>query len=282
MDKEIALISAQGLSFTYPDGTCVLEDINLRIKKGEFLGILGANGSGKTTLLKLLNCLLKATGGNVYLEGKDIRFLDRDKLFTRVCTMFQNPDDQLFSPTVAQDIAFGPKNMGLAKEEVQRRTDYALEAVGLSEFGHKTISGLSYGQKKRVCLAGVLAMRPELILLDEPTASLDPMGVSSIMHLLKDLSQESGVTLVMTTHSVDLVPIFIDRAIVLNRGRLVKEGSPQEVFADTQELRAANLRLTQIGHLFEILKKKDALDFEYLPLTIGEARREIKELLNKL
>jgi len=167
----------------------------------------------------------------------------------------------------------------LPKDEVKKRIDYALSCVAMQEFADKSISALSYGQKKRVCLAGVLAMRPEVILLDEPTASLDPMGVSSIMHLLRDLNVKKGVTLVMSTHSVDLVPLFIDRAVVLNKGKVVKEGSPKEVFADTDMLRASNLRLTQIGHLFEVMKKNDLVDIECMPLTIGEARRELKNLL---
>lgn len=275
----INILEAKNIHFTYNDGTDAIQGINFYAKKGEFIGILGGNGSGKTTFLKILNGLLKATKGDAYLEEENLKSVDRDKLFTRVCTCFQNPDDQLFSPTVAQDIAFGPKNMGLKKGEVDERIDYALSCVGMRDFSDKSINALSYGQKKRVCLAGVLAMMPEVILLDEPTASLDPMGVSSIMHLLKDLNVNKGVTMVMSTHSVDLVPLFIDRAIVLNKGKVVKEGSPKEVFADTRILRAANLRLTQIGHLFEIMKKKDSVDIEDIPLTIGEARRQIKDLL---
>lgn len=272
------ILHTQDIHFTYPDGTRALSGIDFYAKKGEFIGLLGGNGCGKTTLLKILNGLLKPTKGDAYLEEDNLKSINRDKLFRRVCTCFQDPDDQLFSPTVAEDIAFGPKNMGLTKEEVQTRMDYALSCVGMSEFADKTINALSYGQKKKVCLAGVLAMGPEVILLDEPTASLDPKGASSIMRLLKDINIKNGVTMVMSTHSVDLVPLFIDRAIILNKGKIVKEGPPREVFADTQALRGANLRLTRIGHLFEILKKKDGFNIEGLPLTIGEARRELKTL----
>lgn len=279
MRNGASIIESRDIHFVYGDGTHAIAGVDFYAKKGEFIGILGGNGSGKTTLLKMLNGLLKPAKGNICLDGEDVRSINRDKLFTRVCTMFQNPDDQLFSPTVGEDIAFGPRNMGLGRDEVQRRVDCALSCVGMSGSSDKHINGLSYGQKKRICLAGVLAMGPEIILLDEPTASLDPMGVSSIMHLLKKLNAEKGVTIIMTTHSVDLVPLFIDRALVLNRGSVVKEGSPTDVFADTQVLRAANLRLTQIGHLFEVMKKKDMIDIEHMPLTIGEARREIKNLL---
>lgn len=274
------LIEAQNLSFTYPDGTNALTGINLQVKKGEFIGILGANGSGKTTLLKLLNGLLKPIKGNVLLSQKDIRSIDKDALFRRVCTCFQNPDHQLFAPTVAQDIAFGPINMGLPQEEIEERVNNSLSAVGMSGCGNRPISALSFGQKKRICLAGVLAMRPEVILLDEPTSSLDPHGVNDIMRLLKDLNKSKEVTLVMSTHSVDLVPLFIDRLIVLNKGTMVREGSPKEVFLDAEMIKLAKLRLPLIGELFDIMKKEDGLYVDGLPLTIAEARAELKELLS--
>ena len=272
------IIKAEDVYFSYPDGTNALEEINFSANLGEFVGILGANGSGKTTLLRILNGLLKPTQGDVYLEGESLKSIDRNKLFTKACTVFQDPDDQLFSPTVSQDIAFGPTNMGLSKEEVERRVCDSLTLVEMPEFGGKAIHNLSYGQKKRICLAGVLAMGPGVILLDEPTASLDPMGVSTIMHLLKKLNRE-GVTMVMATHSVDLVPLFLDRAVILNKGKIIREGLPEEVFSDPEMIRFAKLRLPQVGHLFEILKKKDGFDVDHLPLTIGEARKEIKSLL---
>lgn len=271
------IIEIKDLCFAYPDGTKVLEEINFSAGKGEFVGILGANGSGKTTLLKILNGLLNPQSGEVCLAGENLSSMDKNKLFTKACTVFQDPDDQLFSPTVKEDIAFGPLNMGLTKDEAETRVSNALSAVEMSEFKEKAIHNLSYGQKKRVCLAGVLAMGPQVIFLDEPTACLDPMGVSVIMHLLKKLNQE-GVTLVMATHCVDLVPLFLDRVIILNKGKIIKAGPPQEVFSDPQAIRLAKLRLPQIGHLFEILKKKDNLHINNLPLTIGEARQQIMEL----
>lgn len=271
-------IEIRNLSFTYPDGTRALQDINLSFKKGEFAGILGANGSGKTTLLKILNGLLKATGGDVYLNGNNIKSINKDILFSRVCTMFQNPDDQLFSPTVREDIAFGPANMGLRREEVQWRVESALNGVGMLEFADTAIHNLSFGQRRRACLAGVLAMDPEVMLLDEPTSSLDPAGVSSIMHLLRNLNRKKGKTLVMATHSVDLVPLFIGHVVVLNKGRVVLEGTPREVFSDYKMIKHAKLRLPWIGRLFQILKKRDRFDIGRLPLTIGEARQELNKL----
>lgn len=272
------VIETKNISFTYPDGTSVLKGIDFSAMEGEFVGILGGNGSGKTTLLRLLNGLLKPSEGDVCLAGENLRAINRNKLFTKACTVFQDPDDQLFAPTVSQDIAFGPANMGFSKDEVEKRVSDSLALVEMSEFKNKAIHNLSYGQKKRICLAGVLAMGPDVIFLDEPTAALDPMGVSVIMHLLKKLNKE-GVTMVMATHSVDLVPLFLDRVIILSGGRIVKEGTPKNVFSEPETVRGAKLRMPQVGHLFEILKKKDGYDVGYLPLTIGEARREIKNLL---
>ena len=277
----INILETKNLRFSYSDGLPALQGIDLSVKKGEFLGILGANGSGKTTLLKILNGLLKTANGEIYLDGKNIRSTNRDILFRKICTMFQNPDDQLFASTVSEDIAYGPTNMGLNKEDVHKRIDYALDAVDMREFAKKPINNLSFGEKKRICLAGVLAMGPDIMLLDEPTSCLDPMGVSSIMQLLKKLNKEDGITMIMTTHSVDLVPVFIDRIVVLNKGRVSLDGSPEEVFSHAEAIRDAKLRLPRIGQLFEILRKDDALNFNGLPLTIGEAREEIKNILCK-
>ncbi|TAN61043.1 ATP-binding cassette domain-containing protein [bacterium] len=278
--KEKILIETEALTFSYPDGVRALEDINLYIKKGEFVGILGANGSGKTTLLRLLNGLLKPAQGKVRLEQEDTRGINRDALFSRVCTCFQNPDHQLFAPTVGLDIAFGPVNLGLPKDVVRARVEGALKDVDMSGYDNRAINSLSYGQKKRICLAGVLAMGPEVILLDEPTSSLDPMGVNAIMRLLKDLNKRKGVTMVMSTHSIDLVPVFIDRVIVLHKGRIVSEGTPREVFSDSKKLSDAKLRLPRIGELFDVLRKEDGLETDNFPLTVGEARIELKSLLN--
>lgn len=277
----INILEVKNAHFCYPDGTDALQDINLSVKQGEFLGILGGNGSGKTTLLKILNGLLKTTKGEVFLEENNIKSINKDILFRKVCTCFQNPEDQLFSSTVGEDIAFGPTNMGLPKEEVKRRIYYALEAVEMVAFADKTIHNLSFGQKKRVCLAGVLAMDPKVMLLDEPTSCLDPMGVNAIMQLLRKLNKEEGITMIMTTHSVDLVPLFIDRVVILNKGKIMLDGKPEEVFSQAEIIREAKLRLPRIGHLFEILRKNDGLNFDGLPLTIGEAREEIKNILSR-
>jgi cobalt/nickel transport system ATP-binding protein len=262
-------------AFAYADGTQALCDIRLEVRKGEFAGILGSNGSGKTTLLKVMDGLVKANQGEVLLDGRDVRKLSPKEIYIKVGLVFQNPDDQLFAPTVFEDVAFGPLNMGLAQEEIARRVDIALNAVEMDGFAGKSIHNLSFGQKKRICIAGLLAMGHELLLLDEPTAGLDPMGEYKMMALLTKLNREQGVTVVMATHSVDLVPLFLDRLYILSKGRIVRSGTPSEVFTAPEEMAQVKLRLPQIAELIYRLKHDDGVSFDKIPLTVGEARREI-------
>jgi cobalt/nickel transport system ATP-binding protein len=270
-------LSAQIHSFRYPDGTTALSDILLDIMPGEFCGILGSNGSGKTTLLKLLDGMIKDFNGTVLLDGDNIRRLSPREIYSKVGLVFQNPDDQLFAHSVYEDVAFGPRNMGCDEDTVRRLVAEALEAVEMAELAAKDIHNLSYGQKKRVCIAGLLAMGHEILLLDEPTAGLDPMGEYRMMELLTRLNRESGVTIVMATHSVDLVPVFLSRLHILSRGRLVRSGTPEEVFSNRDELSGVKLRLPYIAELIHQLKNGDSLPFRRIPLTVGEARRDILE-----
>ena len=270
-------LSAQIHSFRYPDGTTALSEIELDVMPGEFCGILGSNGSGKTTLLKLLDGMIKDFNGTVLLDGDDIRRLSPRQIYGKVGLVFQNPDDQLFAHSVYEDVAFGPRNMGCDEDSVRRMVAEALEAVEMSELAAKDIHNLSYGQKKRVCIAGLLAMGHEILLLDEPTAGLDPMGEYRMMELLTRLNRESGVTIVMATHSVDLVPVFLSRLHILSRGRLVRSGTPEEVFNNRDDLAGVKLRLPYIAELIHQLKTGDNLPFRRIPLTIGEARRDILE-----
>lgn len=280
MENQIR-ISLAGVSYKYPDGTSAISNIDIEIKRGEFIGVLGANGSGKTTLLKAIDGLLKEMEGSLNLDGADIKKLTPKQIYRKVGLVFQNPDDQLFAPTLFEDISFGPLNMGLDIKEVESRVLTALEDAGLSGLGKKSIHNLSFGQKKRACIAGLLSMGHEILLLDEPTAGLDPMGEHEMMGLLMRLNKEKGVTIIMATHSIDLVPLFIDRMVILSRGEIVSEGHPKKVFSDPEAIRLAKLRLPRIGHLFEILKKKDNFPISRLPLTIGEARQVLKEALTK-
>lgn len=267
--------------FAYPDGTTALAGIRLEVAKGEFCGILGANGSGKTTLLKLMDGLIRDYRGRILLDGRDVLKLHAKEIYRTVGLVFQNPDDQLFAATVFEDVAFGPRNMGFDEAEVKARVAAALASVEMAEAASKNIHHLSYGQKKRVCIAGLLAMGHEVLLLDEPTAGLDPMGEYRMMELLTRLNREQQVTIVMATHSVDLVPIFLHRLHILSKGQLVRGGTPEEVFTAPEELASVKLRLPHIAELIHRLKHEDGLPFRRLPLTIGEARREMVEIYSR-
>jgi len=266
------------LTYTYPDGTEAISGINLSIAKAEFTGILGYNGSGKTTLLKIMDGLLKDFQGSVFLDGVDIRGLAPREIYRKMGIVFQNPNDQLFAPTVFEDVAFGPMNMGFTEKEVIERVTDALRSVEMEDYAKKSIHHLSFGQKKRICIAGLLSMGHEILLLDEPTAGLDPFGEYQMMNLLTRLNKERDVTIVMATHSVDLVPVFLDRLYILSKGRIVRGGTPEDVFTAPEDMNQVKLRMPHIAELIYRLKHEDNIPFKKIPLTIGEARREMIEV----
>jgi cobalt/nickel transport system ATP-binding protein len=268
-------------SFDYPDGTKAMRDIKLDVKKSEFAGILGSNGSGKTTLLKIMDGLLKDFKGKVLLDGTDIKKLSPKEIYRKMGLIFQNPDDQLFAPTVSEDVAFGPINMGYGPKEVTERVDKAVADVEMEGYLGKSIHSLSFGQKKRICIAGLLAMGHGILLLDEPTAGLDPMGEYKMMTLLTRLNRENGVTIVMATHSVDLVPVFLDSLYILSKGQVLRQGTPEEVFTAPHDMAHAKLRLPHVAEMIYRLKHEDMVPFGKIPLTIGEARREILKLFEE-
>lgn len=269
----MVILQARNIQYKYHDGTYALRGASLDIRKGELLAILGPNGSGKTTLLKHLNGLLKPMGGEIVLERKPLAQYSSKEIFQRVGLVFQDPNDQLFAPSVREDVAFGPMNLGLSKDEIARRVDEALSLVGMTLHANKAVDALSFGQKKRVCIAGVLAMKPEVLVLDEPTCGLDPAGVTSIMALLKELNNRHGITIIMATNTVDLVPVYMDRLAVMYQGNILKIGAPEEVFSNTDEIKHACLELPQIAQLMQILRDEDNFPMENLPLTVGEARK---------
>lgn len=268
-------IAARNVSYKYADGTGAIDNISLDIKKGTFVGLLGANGSGKTTLLKILDGLVRGFEGDIRLDGTDIRKLSPKQIYQKMGLVFQNPDDQLFAPTLFEDVAFGPLNMGFSHKEVEKKVAAALEDVELSGLENKSVHNMSFGQRKRACIAGLLAMGHEVLLLDEPTAGLDPMGEYRMMGLLRRLNKENGVTVVMATHSVDLVPVFLDELHILSKGRITRGGTPEEVFNAPEDMANVKLRLPHIAELVYKLKHDDKIDFKRIPLTVGEARREI-------
>ncbi|NLM36228.1 MAG: ATP-binding cassette domain-containing protein [Clostridiales bacterium] len=271
------ILEVHSLSFTYPDGTRALRDVNMKIKPGEITAILGGNGAGKSTLFHTLNGILKPSKGQIVFEGKPIDYSRKGLIELRksIGIVFQDPDNQLFSASVYQDVSFGLMNLKLPEEEVRRRVNEAINRTGIVNIKDKPTHSLSFGQKKRVAIAGVLAMEPKVLILDEPTAGLDPKGVSEIMTFLKEIQQELAVSIIISTHDIDMVPIYCDKVFVMNEGEIVAHGTPEEIFQDIDRIRSVNLRLPRIGHLMEILKEKDGFHIDSLPLTISKARRAL-------
>ncbi|HZD59023.1 MAG TPA: ATP-binding cassette domain-containing protein [Anaerolineae bacterium] len=277
----MSLLQIDNLSYQYQDGTKALDEITMSIGEGEFIGLLASNGGGKTTLLRSIVGLLKTSPGSILIHKKTLHKMSRAELSSKVGLVFQNPSDQLFASTVEEDVEFGPKNLGLSDGEIEERVKGSLELVDLLHYAKKPIHHLSFGQQKRACIAGVLAMRPEILLLDEPTAGLDPKSESRLLHVLGRLNKEAGVTIIIATHMVDLMPLFVDRIYVLKEGKLAIEGTPGAVFSSTQVMEGVDLRLPYITHLVEELKHKDHLPFDGLPLTIKDARSKLVSLISE-
>lgn len=273
------VIRADSVSFSYQEGTAALSDISIRVDEGEFVAMLASNGAGKTTLLEILAGLLKPQKGQVFINGKNMESYKAAELYQRVGIVLQKPDDQLFAATVGDDVAFGPRNLGLPEKEIAERVEEALRLVGAEHLAKRAIHQLSFGEQKRICLAGVLAMKPAILILDEPTAGLDPAGEARMVQLLNDLNRKNRITTIMATHSVDLLPLFADRLYVLKNGRVAASGTPEEIFKDCDLINEASLRLPYISALVHDLKNIDGAPIKGLPLTVLEARRKIMELI---
>lgn len=260
-----------------------LNDVSLEVKEGEFLAIVGHTGSGKSTLIQHMNGLERATEGHVYFHGQDIYDEDFDmhELRTRVGMVFQYPEHQLFETTVLQDVMFGPLNQGLDKKEANARAYEALLLVGLDQEQFLLSPfELSGGQKRRVAIAGVLAMKPEVIILDEPTAGLDPKGRDDLLDMLKKMHEKTGNTVVLVSHSMDDVATYADRMIVMNKGSVFCQGTPKEVFARAAELVNIGLGAPQVTLLMEDLASA-GFDVETGAITVEEAKDAILKMLGK-
>lgn len=261
-----------------------LNDICLNIPDGQFIGIIGHTGSGKSTLMQHLNGLIRATDGHIYFNGEDIYANDYDmkKLRSKVGLVFQYPEHQLFEIDVFSDVCFGPKNLGLDKKEVELRAFDALKKVGLpDEFFYQSPFELSGGQKRRVAIAGVLAMRPEVLILDEPTAGLDPKGRDEILNQIKQLQKETGMTILLVSHSMEDVAEYVDRIIVMNKGSVMYDDVPKEVFKHYKELEAVGLAAPQVTYIMHRLKEK-GLHVDMNATTIAEATEEIVKALGAI
>lgn len=260
-----------------------LKDICLHIKDGEFVGIIGHTGSGKSTLMQHLNGLIRATEGSIYYNGRDIYDDDYDmkELRSKVGLVFQYPEHQLFEVDVFSDVCFGPKNLGLSKKEAELRAYDALRKVGLpDELFYQSPFELSGGQKRRVAIAGVLAMKPEVLILDEPTAGLDPKGRDEILQQVKKLQQETGMTILLVSHSMEDVAEYVDRIIVMNQGSVMYDDTPHNVFSHYKELEEVGLAAPQVTYILNELQAK-GLNVDSSVTTISSAADEIMKALHK-
>lgn len=269
------------LNYVYSPGTAyekqALKDINLVINDKEFIGLIGHTGSGKSTLIQHLNGLIKATSGNIYYNGSDIYAKDfkMKELRSKVGLVFQYPEHQLFETTVFKDVSFGPKNLGLDKLEVDVRAYEALKMVGLGEdMLDCSPFELSGGQKRRVAIAGVLAMKPDVLILDEPTAGLDPKGRDDILDQIAKLHKESGITIILVSHSMEDIAKYADRLVVMNEGSVVYNDTPEGVFVHYKELEEIGLSAPKVTYVCDELKKK-GYQIKTTVTTIEEAKKEI-------
>lgn len=277
------MLEVKNIKYAYNSEYKALKGVSLKVEKGEMVALLGKNGAGKSTLFLHLNGIFEPDEGLVFIDGEELKYDKKSllKFRQKVGIVFQNPDDQIFAPTVEEDVAFGPLNLGLSMEEVQDRVEEALARVGMTGFEKKAPHHLSGGQKKRVAIAGILAMKPEVMVLDEPTAGLDPQGVVDLSKLLRELNDE-GITILISTHEVDLVPNYANRVFVLVDGILIAEGTPKEIFSQPEILEKANLKVPIVTNLFQQLEDEEGIDMEGdYPLTIDEAKEKFLYLLNK-
>ncbi len=289
-------IEVKNLTYIYDPGTpnekTALSNVNLTIHKGEFVGIIGHTGSGKSTLIQHLNGLVKPTSGNIIYNGEDIfeepiakskkqaralKGAKMKRIRQKIGLVFQYPEHQLFEMTVAKDIAFGPTNMGLEQEEIDRRVDEAMKMVGLdAKYKEKSPFELSGGQKRRVAIAGVLAMQPDYLILDEPTAGLDPKGRDDILSQIQNLQKEKGITVILVSHSMEDVAKHVDRIIAMGKGRVQFDGTPEEVFAHAEELKAIGLGVPQVTELGNQLAAK-GFDVPHAMLNLNQMEAYLLE-----
>ena len=286
------IIKAEDICFSYEsdhpnDNYPVLDHLNLEIEKGSFVAVLGYNGSGKSTLAKILNLILTPTSGNLYLFGKkfDEETITEDEFFAlrqRIGMVFQNPDNQLVATIVEEDVAFGPENLGVPPAEIRKRVDEALEIVGMKEFARHSPHQLSGGQKQRIAIAGIIALRPDVIIFDESTAMLDPRGRNDVLATIEKLNREFGTTILHITHYMEEA-IRADRVIVVDGGKITLDGTPREVFSKVRTVKAAGLDVPQVTELMLEINDdgfdlpKDVLSYEEGAQAIADYIRKKKE-----
>lgn len=277
LEKIVGIVQAKDLTFEYirrdEEGnvegiTTAIDNVNIDIKAGDFVAVLGHNGSGKSTFAKHLNALVMPTEGTVYVDGMDTKDADNTLKVRQTAGMvFQNPDNQIVGTLVDEEVGFGPENIGVPTEEIWERVEKSLKAVGMYKFRNASPNKLSGGQKQRVAIAGIVAMKPKCIVLDEPTAMLDPLGRKEVIHVLHELNKKEGVTIILITHYMEEV-IDADHVFVMDNGKVVMEGTPRQIFSQVDKLKELRLDVPQVTELAYELKK------EGLPVKDGIIRNE--------
>lgn len=275
------------INYTYEIGTGferhALVNVSCAIKDGEFIGLIGHTGSGKSTLIQHLNGLVKATSGTIYYNGADIydKDFDMKQLRSKVGLVFQYPEHQLFETDISKDVCFGPKNLGLSRKEVELRAFEALRLVGMpEELYYQSPFDLSGGQKRRVAIAGVLAMKPDVLILDEPTAGLDPKGRDEILNCVSRLHEETGITVILVSHSMEDVANYVDRIMVMNDGVLTFDDTPKNIFMHHRELEKIGLSAPQVTYIMDDLKNA-GFDVDTSAITISEAKDSILKAIGR-
>jgi energy-coupling factor transport system ATP-binding protein len=274
----MAILVAEDISFSYDKVNKALSNLSLSVEKGEYIAVIGHNGSGKSTLARLLNGLLSPDSGNIIVDG--INGNDKASLFEirkKVGVVFQNPDNQLVASIVEDDVAFGPENLGVPREEIGERIDFALKSVGMENFRKSSPTRLSGGQKQRIAIAGVLALKPEILILDESTAMLDPQGRKEILEVVKKLNQEQGVTVIAITHYMEEV-VSADRVYVLDDGKLAMQGTPKEIFREKSVIKGLGLELPTPSYIAtKLIEKGVKIEGEILTdIELSEALCKLK------
>ena len=274
-------ISMKNVRYVYPDGSVALDDVSIEIAKGERVAILGPNGAGKSTLMLNLAGILTPSQGEVNILGLPVKTENMPDIRRNIGLTFQNPDDQLFCSTVFEDVAYGPLNLGLPEDEVTSRATDSLRQVGLEGYEKRLPHHLSEGEKKKVAIATVLSMRPKILMIDEPTANLDPKSREELTELIRDVVKRHEMTLIVATHDVDLVPQIADNVFILDGGRIVAGGPVREVFRNIDLMNKARLELPTVSKLFYLMAEKKIASTENIPLTIDEALDEIQSIIQR-
>jgi cobalt/nickel transport system ATP-binding protein len=272
------ILEARDVRYSYADGPQALSEMSVAIEQGKKVALVGPNGAGKSTLLLMFNGILRPGSGQIFFKGRPLKYdaASLREIRRKVGLVFQNPDDQIFAPTVHQDVAFGPANLGYPKEKVDRYVKYALEYVGLSGYDRRPPHHLSGGEKKRVAIAGVLAMEPEVMILDEPTSNLDPASAEEMMEMLDELSS-GGKTLIISTHDVELAYRWSDDVVLMEHGGLIHRGTVQEVFGDAELLKRARMKMPIVMAIYRELLGRGLIDDLRVPRSV----LEITDILEK-